>query len=118
MNGYLTALKKYAVFSGRARRSEYWGFVLINFIIGVVLSVIRLAANSDALVYVLLVYELAVLIPALAVAVRRLHDSGRSGGWIFISLIPFIGPIWLLVLLLLDGTIGPNDHGPNPRINP
>lgn len=107
MNWYLEVLRKYAVFSGRARRKEYWMFVLFNIIIGTVLSFF-----SDYLYYL---YGLAVLIPGLAVAVRRLHDMGKSGWWILIGLIPIIGWIWLIVLLATDGQPGENEYGLNPK---
>lgn len=102
MNWYLEVLKKYAVFSGRARRKEYWMFLLINLIITVVLSFI-----SDYLYYL---YTLAVFIPGLAVSVRRLHDIGKSGWWVFISLIP-LG----IVLMAMNGQSGENQYGPNPK---
>lgn len=119
MNWYLEALKKYAVFSGRARRREYWLFSLFNLIISLVLTFIGAAAglgDTDA-GYGLLgsLYTLGVLIPGVAVSVRRLHDIGRSGWWLFISLVPFIGAIVLLVFALLDSQPGPNQYGPNPK---
>ncbi|MBS4022636.1 MAG: DUF805 domain-containing protein [Dethiobacter sp.] len=107
MNWYLEVLKKYAVFSGRARRKEYWMFFLINLIIAVVLSFI-----SDYLYYL---YVLAVFIPGLAVSVRRLHDIGKSGWWFFISLIPIAGWIWYIVLMATNGQLGENQYGPNPK---
>ena len=99
MNYYLDVLKKYAVFAGRARRAEYWYFVLFNFIITVVLEILAAASKSQILMGVYVIYALAMVIPSLAVAVRRLHDIGKSGWWIFISLIPIIGTIWFIVLL-------------------
>jgi uncharacterized membrane protein YhaH (DUF805 family) len=123
MNYYLTVLKKYAVFNGRARRSEYWWFILINFIAVLVLgfasSLLSLevgASDTSAGFPILaLVYDLAVLIPSIAVGVRRLHDTGRSGWWLLIALIPFIGAIVLIVFFVLDSTPGPNKYGPNPK---
>lgn len=119
MNWYLAVLKKYAVFSGRARRKEYWMFVLFNIIFtiaAVILDNVLGTAIEDlgyGLFYIL--YGLAVLIPALAVTVRRLHDTGKSGWWIFIAFIPFIGAIWLLVLLVTDSQAGKNQYGTNPK---
>lgn len=107
MNWYLEVLKKYAVFSGRARRKEYWMFLLINLIITVVLSFI-----SDYLYYL---YTLAVFIPGLAVSVRRLHDIGKSGWWVFIGLIPLAGWLWYMVLMAMNGQSGENQYGPNPK---
>jgi len=119
MNWYLAVLKKYAVFSGRARRKEYWMFVLFNIIFTIVAVILDnvLGTAIEELGYGLfyIVYGLAVIIPALAVTVRRLHDTGKSGWWIFISLIPFIGAIWLIVLLATDSQPGANQYGPNPK---
>ena len=119
MNWYLTVLKKYAVFSGRARRKEYWFFVLFNVIIAIVLSVIDGVAGtmSADTGFGLLsgLYSLAVLIPGIAVAVRRLHDRGRSGWWLLIAFIPLIGAIVLLVFFVQDSEAGDNDYGPNPK---
>ncbi|MBV9455213.1 MAG: DUF805 domain-containing protein [Rubrobacter sp.] len=119
MNWYLEVLNKYAVFSGRARREEYWMFLLINFVISIVLIFIDLLIGtfSPQTGVGLLegLYSLAVLIPSIAVTVRRLHDTGRTGWWIFISLIPFIGWIVLLIFMVLDSEPGTNEYGPNPK---
>jgi len=116
---YLEVLKKYAVFSGRARRAEYWYFVLFNIIVAVVLSLIdTLLGTFNFMQGVGLLsglYALAVLIPTLAVTVRRLHDIDRTGWWIFINLIPLIGFIVLLVFAVTGGTPGSNRYGPNPK---
>jgi uncharacterized membrane protein YhaH (DUF805 family) len=116
---YLEALKKYAVFSGRSRRMEYWYFVLFNIIVVIVLSLIdTLLGTFNVLRGVGLlsgIYGLAVLIPSLAVTVRRLHDIDRTGWWIFINLIPLIGTIVLLVFELTPGTPGSNRYGPDPK---
>ncbi len=119
MNWYLEVLKKYAVFSGRARRKEYWMFILFNIIITAVLALI------DSLIGTVIrqagfgllqgLYSLAVLLPTLAVTVRRLHDTGRTGWWILIGLIPVIGGIVLLIFMLLDSEPGENQYGPNPK---
>jgi len=121
MTWYLAVLKKYAVFNGRARRKEYWMFFLFNTIfaiVAVILDNVLGTASQDTgygLIYGL--YILAVILPSLAVGVRRLHDVGKSGWWIFISLIPLIGSIWLLVLLATDSQPGENQYGPNPKIS-
>jgi len=118
MHWYIDVLKKYAVFHGRARRKEYWMFVLINWIITLILNIIERAANlasptgTGPLVGL---YSLAVFLPALGVAIRRLHDTNRSGWWVLLALIPLVGWIWLIVLLALPGTQGPNKHGPDPK---
>ena len=119
MSWYLQALKKYAVFSGRSRRMEYWYFVLFNIIVSIVLGVIDgLLGTSGSYAGAGLlsgIYGLAVLIPSLAVTVRRLHDTDRTGWWILIALMPLIGVIVLLVFALLEGTPGDNQYGPNPK---
>jgi uncharacterized membrane protein YhaH (DUF805 family) len=120
LSWYLEALKKYAVFSGRSRRREYWYFVLFNIIVTIVLGWIDAllgTSSSYAAGAGLLsgIYSLAVLIPTLAVTVRRLHDIDRSGWWILIGLVPLIGAIVLLVFALLDSTPGDNQYGPNPK---
>ena len=100
----------YANFSGRARRSEYWYFSLFNFIVSFVLG---LLLGSESLIVSL--YSLAVLIPGLAVGWRRMHDIGKSGAWIFISLIPVVGWILVLVWLCKDSEPGSNAFGPSPK---
>lgn len=114
MNYYLAVLKKYAVFSGRARRAEYWYFFLFNIIISVALIIIT-AVIGDVFSILGLLYSLALLIPGLAVSVRRLHDVGKSGWMVLIGLIPLIGAIWLLVLMATDSNPGVNKYGPNPK---
>ena len=115
MNWYVDVLKKYAVFSGRARRTEYWMFTLINCIVGFGLGFLLAFAGiiGTVLGYV---YSLAVLLPSLAVGARRLHDTGRSGWWLLIGLIPLIGTIILLMYLVQDSQPGENQHGPNPKV--
>ena len=119
MEWYLQVLKKYAEFSGRARRKEYWMFVLFNIIFLVVAMVIDniMGTTVGILPYGVfyIIYSLAILIPALAVSVRRLHDIGKSGWMILVSLIPFIGAIWLLILMVTDSNLGENQYGPNPK---
>ena len=119
MNWYLQVLKKYAIFSGRARRKEYWFFVLFNVIISMVLAFIdgmMGSFNAEAGVGMLGgIYSLAVLIPGIAVSVRRLHDIGKSGWWLLIALIPLAGGIILLVFNAKDSQEGENDYGPNTK---
>ncbi|MDR1056192.1 MAG: DUF805 domain-containing protein [Prevotellaceae bacterium] len=120
MKWYLKVLRQYADFSGRARRKEYWMFVLFNIIFcvaAVVLDNIAGLTISEAIPYGVFysLYALAVLIPSLAALVRRLHDVGKGGGWIFIFLIPLIGGIWLLVLMCLDSEPGSNRFGQSPK---
>jgi uncharacterized membrane protein YhaH (DUF805 family) len=119
MNWYLQALKKYTVFTGRARRKEYWMFVLFNIIISAVLSIVDYLTGTYNSAYhaglLSGIYSLAVLIPGIAVTMRRLHDTGRSGWWILIALVPIVGGIWLLVLMVLDSQPGENQYGPYPK---
>ena len=112
MNYYLDVLKKYIVFDGRARRKEYWMFILFNVIIGGVLAILDSILGTAILGYL---YSLAVLLPSLAVQVRRLHDINKPWYWIFITLIPLVGPIWMIVLMATEGTRGDNDFGPDPK---
>jgi uncharacterized membrane protein YhaH (DUF805 family) len=119
----LAITKKYADFSTRSRRTEFWMFFLFNIIISIVLSIISgVVASIDptgilALIAsgAMLLVSLALLIPGLAVTVRRLHDTGRSGWWILIGLLPVIGFIVLLVFMVLDSEPGENKWGPNPK---
>ena len=118
MNWYLEALKKYAVFSGRSRRKEYWYFVLFNLIISFVLGLIDrfLGLTTEYGLGILGgLYSLAVLIPGLAVAVRRLHDTNRSGWWLLINLVPFVGPIIAIIFLVQNSDTGSNRYGPWPK---
>ena len=113
MEWYLKVLKNYVGFSGRARRKEYWMFYLFNAIAMIILSIIDNIIGTYSLLYGL--YSLAVLLPSLAVAFRRLHDIGRSGAWILIGLIPLIGAIILLVFACTDSQPDDNQYGPNPK---
>lgn len=123
MKWYLEAWKKYVEFSGRARRKEYWMFVLFNAIFAIIAVLLDMLlgtgyAVSDVVLPYGIIYSLyclAVLLPGLAITVRRLHDLGKSGGWFFISFVPFIGGIWLFVLLCLEGTAGENKYGNDPK---
>jgi uncharacterized membrane protein YhaH (DUF805 family) len=101
--------ERYAVFEGRADRAEYWWFFLANFIIFAILG--TLAQVSTVFLVIDTAAGLAVFIPSLAVAMRRLHDTGRSGWWLLIGLIPIAGFIIVLVLLALEGDRGPNQYG-------
>ncbi len=114
MDWYLKCLKgHYADFNGRARRKEYWMFCLFNMIISCLLGVVDSALFSMQVLSS--IYALAVLIPGLAVAVRRLHDVGKSGWMLLVALIPLIGAIWLLILFCSDSKPGANKWGPNPK---
>lgn len=119
MNWYLGALKKYAVFGGRARRKEYWYFSLFSFLITFVCIAIDAVVGSfdpeTGLGLLSGLFILAMLIPSIAVGVRRLHDTNRSGWWWLIALIPSIGNIVLIVFFVFDSNPGENKYGPNPK---
>lgn len=107
--------ERYAQFDGRAGRAEYWWFFLANLLIGVVLQI--LAAAVDVFFILSFVYSLALLIPGLAVAVRRLHDTGKSGWMVLIALVPLVGIIILIVFLATEGDAGANEYGePDPGL--
>lgn len=122
MNWYIGVLKQYVNFNGRARRSEYWFFNLFNIIILIALQVLAavmagMGSDAGAGIFAILyvVYSLAVLLPSLAVAVRRLHDTGRTGWWLLVGLVPLIGGIVLLIFFVSDSVAGENQFGPNPK---
>lgn len=118
LNYFLMPWKKYADFSGRAQRAEYWVFELGNFLIAMALLLVGTAIGQGNENYVLIPYGLFILVslvPSIAVSVRRLHDTGRSAWWILISLIPFVGAIWFFVLTVFDSKLGSNKYGPNPK---
>ena len=105
MSYYFKVLKSYSKFRGRARRSEYWYFFLFNAIVAAVLSII---ASSTDLPILSTIYSLAILIPGIAVSVRRMHDVNKSGWYIII-------PIYNLILACTNGTEGENSFGPDPK---
>ena len=123
MEWYLKVVRdNYANFEGRARRQEYWMFILFNFIITFLLyipTIIGIAMESETIMFIglglVILYSLAIFIPSLAVVVRRLHDQDKSGWYYFVGLIPFIGGIWLLILMVTEGTSGPNQYGEDPK---
>jgi uncharacterized membrane protein YhaH (DUF805 family) len=118
MSWFLAALKKYAVFSGRARRKEYWLFFLFAYIVYAVVGGIAAATHASALFALFGIIYLAFLLPAWGVAVRRLHDTGRSGWWLLFGIVPLAGPITLLVFFCSDSQAGANQYGPNPKETP
>lgn len=112
MEYFIGAIKKYATFSGRARRKEYWMFILFYMIFYIVLAVL------DGLIGTILlstVFSLLLLIPSISVAARRLHDTGRTGWWQLIAFIPLIGVIVLIVFLVQDSH-DENQYGLNPKL--
>ncbi len=120
MNWYLEVLKKYGVFYGRARRKEYWYFILLSTVISTLLTIVDSATgtfNTASEVGLLSgIYLLATLVPTLAVTVRRLHDTNRSGWWLLLGLLPVAGVIILIVFLALDGSPQNNDYGADPKL--
>lgn len=119
MEWYLKVLKQYADFSGRARRKEYWMFVLFNMIFAIAAivldNVMGLAFEDIGYGPIYLIYLLVIFIPGLAVAVRRLHDTGNSGWMMLLAFLPIIGAIWLFVLFVTDSQGGSNKYGSNPK---
>ncbi|MCO3171142.1 DUF805 domain-containing protein [Pseudomonas aeruginosa] len=114
MEWFLKCVKEhYFDFNGRARRKEYWMFTLVNIIISVALSVV-LGLISEKLLPIANLYSLAVLLPALGVTARRLHDINKSGWWMLIALIPIVG-LYLIYLLAKDSDAGQNQYGQNPK---
>ena len=107
-NWKLVVLERYAKFDGRAGRGEFWWFVLANFLVFIVLAILIQISGIFWLLYI--GYALALIVPSIAVAIRRLHDTNKSGWWLLIGLIPF-GGIVLLVFYILEGTNGPNNFG-------
>lgn len=119
MNWYLAVINKYVDFNGRARRKEYWMFFLFNIIISFVVSLLgALIGGKNGLFTVSLpaLYTLFIFLPSLAVTVRRLHDTNRSGWWVLISLVPFLGALILFVFTILDSDPDSNTYGPNPKL--
>lgn len=123
MEWYLKVVRdNYANFNGRARRKEYWMFALVNMLISIVLyALMFVGVGMESTVVsglfgiLFLIYAIATLVPSIAVMVRRLHDTGKSGWWYFIAFIPLVGGIALLVFLVTDGEAGTNQYGANPK---
>ncbi len=112
MEWYLAVLKKYAVFTGRSRRKEYWMFFIFNVLITLVLEFIDRSLGTK---FIGALYGLVVLVPSIAVTVRRLHDIGRTGWWALIGLIPIIGFIVIVIFAATEGDRGNNEYGPDPK---
>ncbi len=112
MNWYISVLKNYAQFNGRATRTEYWYFVFINTVITAILILIGNSIGNNLLDSV---YSLGVFIPTVAVTARRLHDIGKSGWWQLLLFIPILGFIVLIIFLVKDSEPSFNEYGPNPK---
>jgi uncharacterized membrane protein YhaH (DUF805 family) len=117
MEMMIAPLKKYADFQGRARRAEYWMFVLFQLLAVAILGLILSGGKTDSATAtgLMALVTLGLLLPSIAVTVRRLHDTNRTGWWILINFLPLIGGLWLLVLTVLDGTPTSNRFGPDPK---
>ena len=119
MNWYIQALKRFADFKGRSRRKEYWMFALFNVIFSIATTLLDYAFVINSFIYYMgifsMLYGLFVFIPLLAVSVRRLHDTGKTGWMLLIAIIPILGALWLLALFATEGTRGMNMYGPDPK---
>ena len=120
MKWYLKALKQYADFKGRARRQEYWMFVLFNILFGFAAGIVdSILGTSDPQTgggVIAGLYALVMLVPGIAVTVRRLHDIGKSGWFVLVVFIPLIGVIWLIVMAVTEGNPGDNEYGTDPKL--
>ena len=123
MNWYFKVFKQSFDFSTRARRKEYWMFALFNFIVLMLLIYLDVSLGTtsgqgeDEIGWLFLIYLLISIIPNFAVAVRRMHDLGKSGAWVLINMIPLIGGFWFLILTCMEGENKTNKWGPNPKGN-
>lgn len=120
MEWMLMPLKRYAEFSGRSRRMEYWMFLLGVVIVAIILSIIESILGLSGMVGgfygpLTLLLVLAIIIPGIAVQVRRFHDQDKTGWLVLLGFIPIIGGIIVLVFMCLEGTKGPNQYGPDPK---
>lgn len=114
MKYYIEAFKRFADFNGRIRRKAYWMFFLFNLIFSIIASGVDYATGTA---FIGTIYSLVLLIPSLSAAARRLHDTGRSGWWQLLHLIPVLGTIIVLILCAMDSQEGENDYGSNPKEN-
>lgn len=121
MEDFVNAIKKYVDFNGRTSKKEFWNFVLIYTVIYLILEFLSGVSAFDGKGFFLLnimsgLFFLFTLLPGLSISVRRLHDTNRSGWWMWLCLLPLIGPIVLMVFFALSGTEGENKYGPDPRL--
>jgi uncharacterized membrane protein YhaH (DUF805 family) len=113
LDNYFSVLKKYMVFTGRASRREFWFFVLVNVVIGIIFSILTKIPILKIIFWIAyFLFCLAILIPSFALGIRRLHDTGKTGWLMLICLVPVVGAIAFLVLCALEGTPGENQYGP------
>ena len=113
MEWYMQAWRDYKKFDGRSRRMEFWMFLLVNIGVSIALGVVEAMFGSPGILGWL--YSLAVLVPAIAVSIRRLHDIGLPGLWVLLILIPFLNLLLALIFLTRDSQPGSNEYGPNPK---
>ncbi len=111
---YMKALTQYVEFTGRARRKEFWTFTLVNLVISLIISALDNIVGLG-IGFLGTLFSLAILLPSIAVAIRRLHDIGKEGWWLLIGLIPIIGWIVLIYFYVQDSEPGPNSYGANPK---
>jgi uncharacterized membrane protein YhaH (DUF805 family) len=125
MEYMLLPLKRYADFSGRSRRKEYWMFALGYILVAIALAIVGVmlggfpsgepSGSASAVMILLGLLVVALIIPSIAVQVRRFHDQDKSGWFVLINFVPYVGGIIVLVFMCLDGTRGPNRFGPDPK---
>ena len=108
MNWYLKVISQYADFGGRARRKEFWIFLVFNMLFAYGLQILAFAAEVPALLFLAVIYTFAVLIPGIAVSIRRMHDIGKSGWYLFI-------PIYSFLLAVIEGEKEENQYGKDPK---
>lgn len=113
MDWYMMVLRRYFEFDGRSQRAEYWFFALFNLVIGFILGIVDGVIGTGGLLG--MVYMLAILVPSVAVSIRRLHDTGRSGWWLLVSFVPIVGVIALIIFFVQDSQNGPNAYGADPK---
>ena len=114
MGWYIEVLKKYAVFGGRAGRKEYWQFFLINTIIALLIALLEIQFGCSGAVSI--VYSALMLVPSVAVSMRRLHDTDRSGWWMLLNFLPLLGILVLIFFFSQAGTEGVNKYGPDSEL--
>ena len=123
MEWMILPLKRYAEFSGRSRRKEYWMFFLLTLLVTIGLGIATggeegisgVVDEDGGISFVMIVFYIAILIPTVAVEVRRFHDQDKSGWFVLLNFVPFVGWLIVLVLMCLEGTKGENQYGPDPK---
>ena len=119
LNSFLRVIRKYKIFTGRSDRREFWMFMLCNLIIGIILGILSsIPIIGVIFTIVAVLYSLGILVPSIAVSIRRLHDTNRSGYFLLIAFVPFVGFLVVLALCAMEGTPDENQYGPNPKEAP